>query len=60
MTTKKRHSGLKRRNLTDKSKRAPVLFSQIGIFIYSHDLDRLLDPNEMLKLNSQKLEEDYN
>ena len=59
MTTKKRHTGLKRRNMIDKSKRAPVHFSQIGVFIYSHDLDRLLDPAEMSKL-SEKSEDDYN
>jgi hypothetical protein len=60
MTTKKRHTGLKRRNLTEKGKRTSVHFSQIGVFIYSHDLDRLLNPNEMLKFNSGKPEEDYN
>jgi hypothetical protein len=60
MTTKKRHLGLKRRNLADKGKRNPVLFSQIGVFIYSHDLDRLLNPDEMLKLNVKKPEEGYN
>ena len=60
MTTKKRHTGLKRRNLADKSKRPSVHYSQIGVFIYSHDLDRLLDPNEMLKFNSEKPDEDYN
>jgi hypothetical protein len=60
MITKKRHSVPKRRNFGDKSKRSHVFFSQIGAFIYSHDLDRLLTPDEMQDLKPNDNKEDYN
>lgn len=60
MINKKRHTGPKRRNLTEKNKRSPVLFSQIGAFIYSHDLDRLLTLDEMQDMNTKRPQEDYN